>query len=269
TLSNSRTSIHRSRPLMVHGFHFPVLLPFAPCPSPKPSRTPNLSWATESNGVWTGTRFEAPAHAAPDFVFPVRPINTLSSLVVERFCIRRRFVPAISPLKTMMIYTDGACASNGLASARAGFAFVFNLSPAGNNSGAVEQKGPGGQVHPHTSNRAELRAVIAALSFRGWWGEGWTRVVIVTDSEYVSEGATIRMRNWARRGWRTSAGSPAANRDLWEALSDILGGYARSGCEISFWRVPRKWNTLADAAAKAATELEGSGEYTNTLGILV
>lgn len=170
----------------------------------------------------------------------------------------------------MMIYTDGACASNGLPSARAGYAFVFNHTPGGQCSGAVEQKGPDGQVHAHTSNRAELRAVIAALKFRSWWGEGWKRVVIVTDSEYVSEGATVRMRSWARRGWRTAAGSPAANRDLWEALSDVLGTYASGGCEISFWRVPREWNTLADAAAKAAsTQLEGSAEYANTVGVLV
>ncbi|KAJ7200507.1 ribonuclease H-like domain-containing protein, partial [Mycena pura] len=176
-----------------------------------------------------------------------------------------RFVPAISHLNTMMIYTDGACASNGLASPRGGFAFVFNLGSAGTKSGAVEPTGPGGRVYTPTSNRAELCAVIAALKFSAWWDEGWKRVVIVTDSQYVSEGATSRMRDWARRGWRTSAGSPAANRDLWEALSDVMGGYARSGCEISFWWVPREWNTLADAAAKAATELEVGGEYTDAV----
>ncbi|KAJ7192295.1 ribonuclease H-like domain-containing protein [Mycena pura] len=248
---------------------FPGVIALRPVPEPQAVAHAESVMGHGENGVWTGTRFEAPVHTAPDFVFPVRPINTISSLVVERFCIRRRFVPAISPLKTMMIYTDGACVSNGLASARAGFGFVFNLSPGGNKSSAVEQKGPDGQVYPHTSNRAELRAVIAALKFRTWWGEGWTRVVIVTDSEYVSEGATNRMRNWARRGWRTSAGGPAANLDLWKTLSDLMGAYAKSGCEISFWRVPREWNTLADAAAKAATELEGSGEYTNALGILI
>ncbi|KAJ7659976.1 ribonuclease H-like domain-containing protein [Mycena rosella] len=248
---------------------FPGVIAIRPVPKPQAVTHAKSVMGDGNNGVWTGTRFEAPAHTAPDFVFPVRVINNISSLPLERFCIRRRFVPAISHLKTMMICTDGACASNGLASPRAGFAFVFNLSPGGNNSSALEHNGPGGQVYTHTSNRAELRAVIAALKFRAWWGEGWERVVIVTDSEYVSEGATIRMRNWACRGWRTAAGSPAANRDLWEALSDILGEYASSGCEISFWRVPRKWNTLADAAAKAATELQVSGEYTDTVGILV
>ncbi|KAJ7244422.1 ribonuclease H-like domain-containing protein [Mycena haematopus] len=222
-----------------------------------------------NNGVWTGTRFEPPAHTPPDVVFPVRLVNTTSNLRLERFCIERRFVPAISHPKTMMIYTDGACASNGLAYPRAGFAFVFNLTPGGTVSSALEQKGPDGQVYTHTSNRAELRAIIAALKFRSWSGEGWERVVIVTDSEYVSEGATVRMRNWARQGWRIAAGTPAANRDLWEALSDILGEYASSGCEISFWSVPREYNALADAAAKAATELEGSQGYADIFGVLI
>ncbi|KAJ7075950.1 ribonuclease H-like domain-containing protein [Mycena belliarum] len=248
---------------------FEGVLAFRPVPDPQTVIHAKSSMGNGNNGVWTGTRFEAPANTTPDFMFPVRRVNNTTSLILRRFCIRRRFVPAISHLKTMMIYTDGACASNGLDSPRGGFAFVFNLSADGKGGAALEQKGPSGQVHAHTSNRAELRAVIAALKFRTWWGEGWRRVVIVTDSEYVSEGATTRMRTWAGRGWRTAAGSPAANRDLWEALSDLLGGYAMGGCEISFWRVPRNMNSLADAAAKAAIELPGSEEFAHPLGFLV
>ncbi|KAJ7085214.1 ribonuclease H-like domain-containing protein [Mycena belliarum] len=246
-----------------------AILAVRPVPDPQTVIYAKSAMGNGDNGVWTGTRFEAPANTNPDFLFPARRVNNTSGLIRQRFCIRRRFVPAISHLKTMMIYTDGACSSNGLASPRAGFAFVFNPGPDGKGVGAVEQKGPSGQAYAHTSNRAELRAVIAALKFRAWWGEGWTRVVIVTDSEYVSEGATTRMRNWAGRGWRTTRGSLAANRDLWEALSDVLGGYAKSGCEISFWWVPRTSNCLADAAAKAAIELPGSEEFVDSVGILV
>jgi ribonuclease HI len=220
-----------------------------------------------SDGVWTGTPFDAPADTAPDFIFPVRLINNTGGIPRERFCIRRRFVPTISDLKTMMIYTDGACSSNGLASSRAGFGFVFNNDPAGKISSALEQKGPDGQVYQHTNNRAELRAVIAALKFRVWWGEGWKRIVIVTDSEYVGKGATIWMRKWAGAGWCTAAGKPAANRDLWEALSEALGTYAGGGCEISFWTVPRRWNTLADAAAKIGIALKGADKYENVVGV--
>ncbi|KAL6404699.1 putative rnase h domain protein [Ilyonectria robusta] len=222
-----------------------------------------------STGVWTGTIFEAPADLSPEFMFPVRPINNLNNTRTERFCIRRRFAPAVTDLKTMAAYTDGACASNGLAAPRGAFAFVFNHTSDGVQAWPPENKGPTGEVRTHTSNRAELRAVIAFLRFRVWWGEGWKRIVVISDSEYVCKGATTWLRNWANNNWRTAAGRPTANRDLWEVLSELMGTYAESGCEISFWAVPRSCNTQADAAAKAACTLKSSDDYGNETGVLV
>jgi len=97
--------------------------------------------------------------------------------------------------KHILIYTDGACLNNGQPSATAGCAFVFRPSSSaasinGTVSFRLETQGPSGAVYPQTSNRAELRAVIAALQFRCWYGEGWTQLVIATDSEYVVSGAT-------------------------------------------------------------------------------
>ncbi|KAH8661758.1 ribonuclease H-like domain-containing protein [Ilyonectria robusta] len=222
-----------------------------------------------SAGVWTGTIFEAPAETSPEFMFPARLINNLSNIRTERFIIRRRFAPAVTDLKTMAVYTDGACASNGLATPRGGFAFVFNENSNGTHARALENKGPTGEVQTHTNNRAELRAVIAFLKYRVWWGEGWKRIVVITDSEYVGKGATTWLRNWACNNWRTAAGRPTANRDLWEALSEVIGAFAEGGCEISFWVVPRRWNTRADAAAKVSCRQESREDYTNELGVLV
>jgi ribonuclease HI len=169
----------------------------------------------------------------------------------------------------MLIFTDGSCLANGAADARAGWAFIFRPGSEGVVSGVLEQKGPDDELHRATSNRAELRAAIAALEFRAWWGEGWERIVVATDSEYVVHGATAWLRSWAARGWRTSGGSPARNRDLWERLSERMGMCVEGGCEVSFWRVPRAWNTEADQAAKAAAE-DGGGvvEYIAQQGIL-
>lgn len=125
-----------------------------------------------SAGVWMGTRFEAPTDLSPAFMFPIRLINNLDNRRMERFCIRRRFAPAVTDLKTMAVYTDGACASNGVAAPRGAFAFVFNHTSKGVHARPLENKGPTGEVLKHTSNRAELRAVIAFLKFRVWWGEG-------------------------------------------------------------------------------------------------
>ncbi|KAF9634654.1 hypothetical protein BFW01_g5549 [Lasiodiplodia theobromae] len=54
---------------------------------------------------------------------------------------------------------------------------------------------------------------------------------------------------------------PIKNRDLWEALSEEMGMLARQGCEVSFWVVPRRWNAVADAAAKSAAKESGSEKF--------
>ncbi|KAJ7155804.1 ribonuclease H-like domain-containing protein [Mycena filopes] len=251
---------------------FPGVLAVRPIPAAEAVAHAKSSMGDGHNGVWTATPFVPSADTAPDFLFPNRFINTNSSYTRQRFCIRRRFVPAISHLKTMMIYTDGACPNNGSPSARGTYGFVFNSTPGGKSAGVLERQGPDGQVYPPTNNRAELRAVLAALGFRGWWGEGWRRIVIVTDSEYVGLGATTWMRKWAGNDWRTAGGKKAANRDLWEALSAAMGEYAAGGCEISFWIVPRAQNTLADAAATDTTLLGNrpiEEKYSNVFGVLV
>lgn len=102
-------------------------------------------------------------------------------------------------MKTMAVFTDGACLSNGNTTARGGYAFVYNTQESGTVSDALEEKGPDGQAYIPTDNRAKLRAVIAALSFRIWWDEGWERFVIISDSEYVTKGATDWLRLWALR----------------------------------------------------------------------
>ena len=123
-------------------------------------------------------------------------------------------------------------------------------------SGRLEKKGPFGEGALQTSNRAELRAVIAALRFRYWPGEGFHTLVIATDSEYVVEGATNWARAWIQNGWVKRDGSAVKNRDLWEALLGELEKYKEEGMAIQFWKIPREWNMVADAAAKQAAAAE-------------
>jgi ribonuclease HI len=218
-----------------------------------------------ANGVFTGTLFQLDS---PDITsqsaFPARWINFSLGQPVSRFTIRRRLCPPFS-LKTMLIYTDGACLNNGSTTntPRGGYAFVFNYGIDGTAASALENKGLDGRVYPHTSNRAELSAIVASLQYRKWYGEGWERVVIAADSEYVVLGATTWVRTWAGRDWRTSGGKPVVSQDLWKKLLGQLQEYANAGCEVSFWRVPRQWNTIADAAAKRAAEImEPQDEFT-------
>lgn len=163
--------------------------------------------------------------------------------------------------------TDGACLDNGQANPKAGWAFVPGESRSGQPaivSGRLERQGPWGDAGTQSSNRAELRAAIAALRFCDWTGEGFSTVVIATDSEYVVEGSTRWARTWVRNGWTTrgnrrgagGAGVPVKNRDLWEMLLGECERARSRNLAVQLWKIPREWNTLADQAAKEAAAEE-------------
>ncbi|KAI1398946.1 ribonuclease H-like domain-containing protein [Hypoxylon fuscum] len=247
-----------------------ITFTFHPVPYPADVARAMEAMGHGEDGAWTATRFHAEEN--PAFMFQSRLMNSAKGDAYERFMIRRRFAPQFSSLKTMLIYTDGACVNNDSTKRkpRGGCAFLFNDDPDENESFALENKGPDGQSYPHTSNRAELRAVLAALLYRQWWSEGWERVVVVTDSEYVARGATERLRNWASRNWRTSSSrKKVTNLDLWRALSEVMGEHAKSGCEVSFWMVPREYNAQADADARGAAQHgESHEDYIEPCGAL-
>ncbi|KAF4251697.1 hypothetical protein CNMCM8980_005566 [Aspergillus fumigatiaffinis] len=185
---------------------------------------------------------------------------------------KSRFINPNRPTE-FLIFTDGACLNNGAGQPRGGCAFVFKPSTAnrpGHVSFQLEDKGPTGQSHKHTSNRAELRAVIGASRFRSWDGEGCRSLVFATDSEYVVEGATKWVRGWMRKGWKTSTGEPVKNKDLWQCLLGECERWADNGVKISFWRIPRELNKEADRRAKAAAaEKEQCAVFEDIKGFMV
>lgn len=110
--------------------------------------------------------------------------------------------------RTVVIYTDGACSGN---PGPGGWGAVLRY-------GDHEKELYGGEAAPTTNNRMELTAPIQAL-------ESLTRPSVVhihTDSSYVRNGITSWLRNWKRNGWRTSAGQPVKNADLWRRLESAV-----------------------------------------------
>lgn len=169
---------------------------------------------------------------------------------------------------SMLIFTDGACLDNGRTDRhpRAGFGFVFRPNEPGkqtNVSRALEHS----DYHVPTSNRAELRAAIAALQFREWDGEGADEVVIATDSEYLVLGICDRIHLWVERGWLTAARKPVANRDLWEILLDRVCHFERMHVAVKFWHIPREWNTEADRLAKEGAHKVPAAQFTIISGV--
>ncbi|BCS30180.1 uncharacterized protein APUU_80483A [Aspergillus puulaauensis] len=221
---------------------------------------------TAESGRFFPTPFKPPQTTdTPQSLF-VPGMNYKATPPVHRFINR-------TDSSQFLIYTDGACLNNGQVNPRAGCSFVFK--PASTHEVVahvamrLEKKGPTGERHPQTSNRAELRAALAALRFRFWPGEGFDTLVIATDSAYMVNGATSWIRGWARNGWKTSAGASVKNRDLWECLIDEAERFHHYGMKVRFWRIPRECNTQADRRAKEAAAEPEREEYREMLGALV
>ena len=107
-------------------------------------------------------------------------------------------------MKTVTIYTDGACSGN----------------PGPGGWGAILQYGEsrkelsGGEAHT-TNNRMELLGVISALEALNRPCE----VEVHSDSQYVCNAFNQHwVEGWIRRGWKTSQKKPVKNVDLWKRL---------------------------------------------------
>lgn len=172
------------------------------------------------------------------------------------------------PTKGLLL-TDGACINNGQPNTKAGWAFQQGFFQSGAPavvSGGLEKRGPfdaaSDPIRPLTSNRAELRAIIAALGLRHWPGEGFNSLVVATDSAYAVDGATKHAKTWVRNGWHTAGGTDVKNRDLWEALLGRVEQFKDDGLTVHLWHIPREWNVTVDAAAKEAAATKPSADQT-------
>jgi len=106
-------------------------------------------------------------------------------------------------MKSIEIYTDGACLGN---PGPGGWGALLRYK-------ATERELSGGEPLT-TNNRMELMGAIAALEALN----EPCAIVLHTDSQYVRQGITEWLRNWVRRGWKTAGGGAVKNQDLWQRL---------------------------------------------------
>lgn len=126
------------------------------------------------------------------------------------------------------IYTDGACSGNpgpGGWGTRVEFA-----------DGQVHELG--GRDQATTNNRMEMQAAIAALEFLNETTLNSGSVILHTDSEYLKNGITKWIKGWKRKGWKTSAGKPVLNKDLWQQLDQLTQSLTGDALTID-WRYVR------------------------------
>ncbi|MGA0882609.1 MAG: ribonuclease HI, partial [Burkholderiaceae bacterium] len=87
----------------------------------------------------------------------------------------------------------------------------------GDGAGGGGHEGSGGEPRT-TNNRMELLGAIEGLRRL----ERPCQVRLVSDSQYLVKGLSEWMDGWKRKGWKTAAGKPVANQDLWQALDSAL-----------------------------------------------
>ena len=110
-------------------------------------------------------------------------------------------------MKTVEIYTDGACSGN---PGPGGWGAILNYN-------GIEKELSGGEKQT-TNNRMELTGVISALSAL----KEPCIVELWSDSKYVIDALEKGWaQGWRKRGWVKSDKKPALNPDLWEQLLDL------------------------------------------------
>ena len=134
---------------------------------------------------------------------------------MDNFVIRKNTKP-LSNNKIINVYTDGACSNNGRPDARAGFGIWF-----GNND---ERNVSESFTGPQTNNRAELLAIIRALTILRDEIEQGQQVMIYSDSSYSIRCCTTYGEKMSKKGWQMK-GNDIPNRELVEVAYNFVKKY--------------------------------------------
>ncbi len=111
-------------------------------------------------------------------------------------------------MKTIEIFTDGACSGN---PGPGGWAAILRFN-------GIEKELSGGEKDT-TNNRMELTAVIKALEALRYP----CNVKLTTDSKYVCDAINQKwVYGWRDNNWRKKDKKPALNPDLWQQLLSLL-----------------------------------------------
>ena len=110
-------------------------------------------------------------------------------------------------MKSVTVYTDGACSNN---PGPGGWAAILMYKKF--------KKEISGNEPDTTNNRMELTAAIKALEALN---QPCT-VELYTDSAYLCNAFRLGwLENWQSNGWKTSGKKPVENKDLWMTLAEL------------------------------------------------
>ena len=142
-------------------------------------------------------------------------------------------------MKTVNIYTDGACRGN---PGPGGWGALIEF-------GDLTKEYFGGDRET-TNNQMELKAAIEGLKALN----ESCHVNLTTDSKYVMQGITLWITNWKKNNWKNAAKKDVKNKELWMQLYELNKSH-----EIKWiWVKAHAGNILneeVDLLAKQAAEL--------------
>ena len=110
-------------------------------------------------------------------------------------------------MKTVNIYTDGACRGN---PGDGGWGVLIEYEN-------ISKEYFGGSKNT-TNNKMELKAAIEGLKVLN----ESCLVHITTVSKYVMQGITLWIDNWKKNNWKNSSKKDVKNKDLWVELDEYV-----------------------------------------------
>ena len=110
-------------------------------------------------------------------------------------------------MKSIEIYTDGACRGN---PGMGGWGAIIQFQ---NNSKELF----GGRAET-TNNQMEMQAVIEGLKAL----KEPCKIILYTDSKYVMDGITFWIHGWKKNNWKTANKKPVKNMELWQELDQLV-----------------------------------------------
>ncbi len=145
-------------------------------------------------------------------------------------------------MKKVIIYTDGACSGN---PGPGGWGAVLSYKSA--------EKELSGYEADTTNNRMELMAAIQAMQAL----KEACEVQLYTDSAYLCNAYNQHwIDSWQVKNWKTAAGKPVENQDLWKALLSCTNKH-----RVTFHKVKghsdNKKNNRCDELARLAIRSNG------------
>ncbi len=139
-------------------------------------------------------------------------------------------------MKTVEIYTDGACSGN---PGPGGWGAILRYK-------GMEKELSGGEALT-TNNRMELTAAIKALEAL----KEPCAVELYSDSRYLVEALEKGWaRSWREKGWVKADKKPALNPDLWQRLLELCEKHSVS-CRWVKGHGENQFNNRCDAMAVA------------------